>query len=309
MTMLSRRSFLAGSAVSLGCASSVLRAAQAAAPGPLGLPIGLQLYSVRDAVEKDLGGTLRTLAGIGYGEVELAGILPVPAAQLRTMLADCGLRAPSMHASMEDLQAGLSQRLDYAREVGAEYLVCAFPWTADGRYRHAPDGALASGITLDDWRWNADELNRIGEKTREAGIRCAYHNHNIEFRTYGAVSGYQALLERTSPALVSMEVDIAWVVTAGLDPARFLREHAARISMLHVKDVRKDARIVQDKVEAQTTDLGTGRIDWPRVFASVPAGTVRHCFVEQENFTGTPLEAARANFEYLHRLSARTARL
>src|SRR5277367_4964866 len=114
--MLSRRAFVTCSAAVLACAGR-LRTARAGVRsiGPLGLPIGLQLYTVREAVAADLPGTLRKLAAIGYGEVELAGMLPMPARELRTLLEDLGLRAPSMHSSMADLQKGLTERLEYAR--------------------------------------------------------------------------------------------------------------------------------------------------------------------------------------------------
>src|SRR5688500_15071984 len=130
--MLSRRAFLERGSLALAAMS--LHPAQAQtgpATGPLGKPIGLQLYTVREAAAKDLPGTLRAIANIGYREVELAGIPPIAAKSLRAVLNDCGLTAPSMHASMVDLQAGLQQRIDYAKELGTEYLVCAFPWTAD----------------------------------------------------------------------------------------------------------------------------------------------------------------------------------
>jgi sugar phosphate isomerase/epimerase len=306
--MPSRRNFVTGSAAALSLAAAGVRAARASpAPGPLGLPIGLQLYSVREAVAEDLAGTLRKVAQIGYGEVEFAGMPAMPAAQLRALLAELGLNAPSMHSSMADLQTDLTHRLDYAHELGAKYLVCSFPSTADGRFLHAAGAALPMGIRLDDWYWNADQLNRIGELAKSAGMRCAYHNHNLEFRTFDGMSAYEALLRRTSPALITMELDIAWVVTAGVDPSQLLREHGARISLLHIKDVRKDAHVVQDRVDAQTTELGAGRIDWPRVFASVTPGSVSHYFVEQENFTGTPLQAAKINFEFLRQLKLNPA--
>src|SRR6185436_16951241 len=191
--MLSRRAFLERGSLALAAMS--LHAARAAdAPvGPLGKPIGLQLYTVRDAVAKDLPGTLRALAGIGYREVELAGIAPISAKDLRKILTDCGLTAPSMHASMADLQTGLQQRIDYAKAIGAEYLVCAFPWTADSRFRDNPGKAvlsLASGINLDDWKWNADQLNRIAVEAAKSGLRVGYHNHNMEFRSYDGVVAY-----------------------------------------------------------------------------------------------------------------------
>jgi sugar phosphate isomerase/epimerase len=303
--MLSRRAFLERGSLALAAMSlhSARTEAQAGTvTGPLGRPIGLQLYTVREAVAKDLAGTLRAIADIGYREVELAGIPAKSATELRTLLNDCGLTAPSMHASMADLQQGLQERIDYAKALGTEYLVCAFPWTADARFRTIPNQAvmsIASGITLDDWKWNAEQLNRIGAAARAAGLRCGYHNHNMEFRSYGDVVAYDELLRLTDPSLVTMEMDLAWVVTAGADPVKYLKKHADRISLLHVKEVRKDLRVTADRLQSQTTEVGSGRIDWQRLFQAMDADRIRHYFVEQENFDRSPLEAVKISFAYL----------
>ena len=209
----------------------------------MGRPIGLQLYTVRDAVAKDLPGTLRAIADIGYREVELAGIPAISATDLRKMLNDCGLTAPSMHASMADLQEGLQERIDYAKALG----------TRIPRLRVPVDGGLAlprqsrPRSRVARLRHHARRLEverRAAEQDRrgvakQAGLRCGYHNHNMEFRSYDGVVAYDELLRLTDPALVTMEMDIAWVVTAGVDPVKYLKKHADRISMLHVKEVRQ----------------------------------------------------------------------
>jgi sugar phosphate isomerase/epimerase len=306
--MLSRRAFLERGSLALAAMSLHAARAGEAQTGPLGRPIGLQLYTVREAVAKDLAGTLRAIADIGYREVELAGIPAKSATELRKILDDCGLAAPSMHASMADLQDGLQQRIDYAKALGTEYLVCAFPWTADSRFRDNPGHAvvsLASGITLDDWKWNAEQLNKIGAAAKQAGLRCGYHNHNMEFRSYDGVVAYDELLRLTDPELVTMEMDIAWVVTAGADPVKYLKKHDERISMLHVKDVVKDARITADRLQPETTEVGSGQIDWQRVFKAAKAKRIAHYFVEQENFERSPLESVKISFDYLKGLGSK----
>ncbi|MGH8177714.1 MAG: sugar phosphate isomerase/epimerase family protein [Steroidobacter sp.] len=303
--MWSRRTFLEHGSLALAAMTCLSVRAAGRQHGPLGRPIGLQLYTVREAIAKDLPGTLRQLAAIGYREVELADLPAQPVAEMKALLEDCGLTAPSMHASMVDLQTGLQQRIDYAKGLGVQYLVCSFPWTSDARFRNAPGGpaqALASGMTLDDWKWNAEQLNRIGEITNKAGLRCGYHNHNMEFRSHDGVVAYDELLRATDPALVAMELDIAWVVTAGVDPLHYLSNHADRISLLHVKEVRKNAQTAVDRLNAQTTEVGSGQIDWRRLFAAMSPDRIRHYFVEQENFERPPLEAVKVSFEYLRRL-------
>jgi sugar phosphate isomerase/epimerase len=211
-----------------------------------------------------------------------------------------------MHASMLDLVNGLDEKIEYAAALGAQHLVCSFPWTADSRFRDRTGILnLAAEITLDDWKWNAEQLNRAGEAARKAGVRCGYHNHNMEFRSYDGVVAFDELLRLTDPALVTFELDVAWAVTAGVDPLHYLTHRAERISLLHVKDVRKDFEVVRDRLKAQTTEVGGGSIDWPALFAAMNPKHIRHYFVEQENFERPPLEAVKISYEYLARLGGR----
>lgn len=298
--MWTRRGFLQNSSCAL-VAMACVSANASQARGPLGKPIGLQLYTVREAAAKDLPGVLKVIADIGYSEIELAGQPKQSAARMRKLLTDCGLAVPSMHTNMRELQADPERRIEYAQALGIQYLVCSFPWTADSR--SFPNGSMASAMTLDDWKWNAEQLNRVGELARQAGVRCGYHNHNMEFRSYDGVVAFDELLRWTDPALVTIELDVAWVVTAGHDPATYLRKHADRISLLHVKDVRKDLQVTQE-LRAQTTEVGSGQIDWKALFAAASAEHIRHYFVEQENFEGSPLAAVKTSFDYLRRLGA-----
>ena len=302
--MWSRRAFLQHGSLAVAAAASSLDAFGAnGVTGPLNRPIGIQLYTVREAASKDLEGTLRQLAAIGYREVEFAGGAPArPASELRKLLTDNGLTSPSIHTSMQELQSSLDAKIDLAQALGAQYLVCSFPWTADSRFRSGSSAAIASGITLDDWKWNAEQLNHAGERARKAGIRCGYHNHNMEFRSYDGVVAFDTLLRLTDPALVTIELDIGWVVTAGADPAYYLTKHVDRIALLHVKDVRRDLIVAADRLQPQTTEVGSGKVDWKALFAVMNPAHIRHYFVEQENFERPPLEAAKISFDYLSKL-------
>jgi sugar phosphate isomerase/epimerase len=303
--MISRRSFLERGSLALA-AMTVLDSRAAAAnagTGPLGRPIGLQLYTVRQDANKDLTGTLAQIAAIGYREVETAGFYGKSGKELRKILDRHGLTAPSSHFSMADLQTDLQAKIDDVAALGAKYFVCAFPALPPGAKLPAGKN-IANGMSLDDWKWNAEQLNRIGEATHKAGLRTGYHNHNMEFRTFDGSSGYDRLLAWTDPKLVTFEMDLAWVVTAGVDPVPYLQKHANRISLLHVKEVKKDARIVADELVVQTTEVGKGRIDWKRIFAACDPKHLKHYFVEQENFDRPALEAVRISYDYLRGLKA-----
>ena len=300
--MISRRSFLERGSLALA-AMTILESRAAADPhtGPLGRPIGLQLYTVRQDATKDLHGTLKQIAAIGYREVETAGFYGKPGKELRKIFDDYGLAAPSAHYAMGDLQKDLQAKIDDAASLGAKFFVCAFPALKDSAPMPAGK-SMANAISLDDWKWNAEQLNRIGELTQKAGLRTGYHNHNMEFRSYDGTTAYDRLLEWTDPKLVTFEMDLAWVVTGGVDPVPYLKKHADRISLLHVKEVRKDARTVTDQILSQTTEVGAGKIDWKRIFGACDPKQITHYFVEQENFERPALEAVRLSYDYLHGL-------
>ena len=300
--MVTRRTFLECSSLALLTAMSGVRSFAAGA-GPLGRPIGLQLYTVREEANKDLPGTLKKLAAIGYREVETAGFYGKSGKELRALLAEHGMTAPSAHASMGEIQKDTQKLIDGAAEVGAKYFICAFPSLPAGATA-PPGGGIARSITLDQWQWNAEQLNRIGELAKKAGLQAGYHNHNMEFRSYNGVVAFDQLLKWTDSALVTFELDIAWVVTADADPIRYLKQHANRISLLHVKDVRKDAVTTAEELKSQTIEIGRGKIDWKRIFAACDPKYLKHYFVEQENFTGPTLDAVRASYEYLSTVKA-----
>ena len=136
-------------------------------------------------------------------------------------------------------------------------------------------------------------------------VEAASPHTPMEFRTYDSVVAYDELLRLTDPALVTMEMDIAWVVTAGADPVKYLKKHADRISLLHVKEVRKDMHTMVDRVQAQTTEVGSGKIDWKHTFKAMEPGLIKHYFVEQENFERPPLEAVKVSFDYLKTLATK----
>lgn len=300
--MITRRRFLEGSSLAALAAMSGIRSfAAGAGTGPLGKPIGLQLYTVRDVAAKDLTGTLAKLQAIGFREVETAGFYGKSGKEMRKILADYGMTAPSAHSSMTEIQKDMQKLVDGAAEVGAKYFICAFPSLPPGKTTTA---AIAKDITLDDWKWNAEQLNKLGEIAKKAGLQAGYHNHNMEFRTFNGTTAFDHLLKLTDPKLVTIELDLGWVVTAGLDPVKYLKQYADRISMLHVKDVRKDAVTAVDEIKAQTLEIGRGKTDWKAVFAACDPQKVKHYFVEQENFTGPTVDAVRASFEYLSTLKA-----
>jgi sugar phosphate isomerase/epimerase len=307
--MLTRRSFIGQSALALGAFSclDVAFAAKDSKSGPLGLPIGIQMYTVRSETAKDLEGTLKKLSDIGYREVELAGYYDKTPKELSALLKRYELAAPSAHRGLKDVLANPEKEIDYLREMGVSYLVIPFPAVEDDRYANAPADAkqtIANSTTLDDWKWIAENLNKIAEKAKRAGLRTGYHNHNLEFRKIDGVVAYDQLLQSTDPSLVTFEMDIGWVVAAGVDPLAYFKKYPNRFSMLHIKDVKKGTPTKTDVVKTDTTEVGSGQIHWRELFASLKDQHITHYFVEQENFDMPIFDSIAKSWQYLNKLGA-----
>src|ERR1700761_3621784 len=196
--VISRRTFVSSGAAAALYATGVGRAAV------LGLPIGLQLYSVRTLLPNDYAGTLKQVGALGYKEVEAAGFFNLPVEQVKAAMKAAGLRCVSAHYPLALLRQHLDEILTFCRSLGAGYVVCSSPM-------HKQEGAKGP-LSLDDWRWSADQFNQVASKVEAEGMRFAYHNHYAEFGAIDGVLPYDVLLKNTDPAKVSFELDCGWVI-------------------------------------------------------------------------------------------------
>jgi sugar phosphate isomerase/epimerase len=285
MSFASRRDFLKTTAT-VAAVSSVGLGRLAAAP--LNKPIGLQLYSVRDLLPKDLEGTLKKVAADGYTEVEAAGYYHKTAPEFRKALDEAGLRCVSTHHALGDLKPHLDERIEYAHTLGLEYIVCPSPTRKDPNAKGPLD--------LEDWRWAAGEFNQIGEKVKAAGMTFGYHNHTPEFGTEGGVTFYDELLRLTDPKLVVFEMDCGWVHAAGRDPVEYLKKSPERFPLLHIKDLTKSAN-----GEFRSAVLGQGTMDYAPILRA--ATGLKHYFIEQEEFDIDPIVALREDADYMRKLN------
>ena len=309
----SRRSFLQGTVSSVS-ASQLLLAARSMNANPLNLPIGLQLYTVGKEMDSDAAGTLKKVAEIGYKNVELSPMGKTPVSEMKKLLADNGLKSPSGHFMLPDLMKDLQRNLDAAREIGQEDVIVTVPFVADPSRLQGADQMAAflhmlNSLTLDDWKWNAEQFNKIGEQVKKAGLQLGYHNHNFEFKKYGSTTGYDEFLRLTDPNLVKLELDCGWVTVAGHDPVAYLDKFPDRYRYLHIKDFKKGftprtTLMDQNPGAPVPTELGRGSIDYHRIFAAANKTKIRAYYVEQEPpFTEMPaLDAIKIDYDYLKSL-------
>jgi sugar phosphate isomerase/epimerase len=265
----------------------------------LGLPLGVQLYSVRDLLPKDYEGTLKQLGAIGYREVEAAGFFDHTPSQVKQAMDHAGLQCVSAHYPMTQLNPKLDEIIQFCKDLGLNYIVCAAPILKDqSRFKDPGSRAARESMTLDDWRWNAEQFNRIGDRVHAAGMKFAYHNHTPEFRSENGVMFYDELLRLTDPSKVAMELDCGWAIVAGQNPVELLTRYPTRISMLHVKDFNITATTNPSNAPP-STELGRGTIDYRPIFAAAKKAKIEHAFVEQEEFDMPAMEALKIDAAYM----------
>jgi sugar phosphate isomerase/epimerase len=290
----SRRDFLKTSAAALTVAANT-RLLHAA---PVRLPIGIQLYSVRQDLAKSFEPTLQTLASLGYKEVESAGYFNHSAAEVKAAFKNTGLNCPSAHYNFHLMSTQLDQNIAFSHELGLQYVVCASP-------ARNPASAGAKGpYTLDDWKYCADNFNTMGEKVHAAGMTFAYHNHDSEFHPLaGGTKPIDELLRLTDPAKVHFEMDCGWVVIGGGDPVAYLKKYSNRFCMLHVKDFVANHPDAAGK-NPEPTELGRGVIDYGPIFKAANPANIKHIFVEQEGYDIPQNESLQVDADYLKKLYA-----
>ncbi|WP_419804043.1 sugar phosphate isomerase/epimerase family protein [Terriglobus sp.] len=296
--MMTRRTLLRSTALT---AAAFTLQGKAAWANPLGLPAGLQLYSVREQMAQDLDGALAAVHAAGYTEVESASLPKKPAKEIRASLDKAGLRCVSAHYGFADVTTRFDETAAYAKELGCTYLICPSTPKRDGS---AP--GKSSPMTLDDWRNAAEQFNKVGEKANGVGLHFGYHNHTGEFIPLERTTPYAELLRLTDPAKVTFEMDAGWVKVAGADPVQLMQQYPHRFSMLHVKDFKLATNPQPDKrEESKVTELGMGSIDFHPLFAQAAKNQhITHAFVEQEAFDMPWQQSLKVDADYWHKLQA-----
>ena len=273
-----RRRFLATLAAFAAASGVGARAAPAATRLTR---IGVQLYTVRDLLQRDFEGTLSRLAAIGFREVEFLGYYGRSPQAVRATLDTAGLDAPSAQVPIEAARTDWPRVLEAAHLTGHKYLVVGW----------LPEQERG---TLDGYRAAADLFNRAGEQARAAGIRFAYHNHDFEFTRIEGRIPYDLLLERCDPRHVAFEMDLYWITKGGQDPLAYFARWPGRFPMVHAKDSAGPPA-------HRMVEVGAGIIPWRAIFARREQAGIQHCFVEHDQ-PADPLASVRASYAYLHHL-------
>jgi len=298
---MNRRSFLETATTVTAAALLTGRLGWAADDHKIG-KVGLQLYTVRDQMKADFDGSLAKVASIGYREVEFAGYFGRTPQQVRAALDKPGLTSPACHIDYGLLAPDKwPAQIESARVIGQSYIVN--PWIPEELRQ-----------TDDDWKRAADTFNRAGEASNQAGIQFAYHNHWFEFLPVnGNGNGgngklpYDTLLTRCDAKLVKMELDLCWITVGGGDPLQYFSRYPGRFPLVHVKDMKKLPPITAaggqnfgDSLK-DMTEVGSGIIDWKKIFAQSEKAGIKHYIVEHDK-PKAPFESIQTSYEYLSKL-------
>jgi sugar phosphate isomerase/epimerase len=292
--MISRRQFVGGASAVVAFTISGRRASAT----PLGLPLAIQLYSVRQQMGEDLDGALAAVSAAGYTEVEAAALPKKSAKEIRAALDKAGLKCVSAHHPFAQLK-DFDEVVAFDKELGVKFIICSSP----GYKTPAPAPTKGERpYSLEDWHYNAEQFNVMGEKAAAMGVTFGYHNHTREFAVTDGKIPYEVLLSLTDPKKVTFELDCGWVKVAGADPVQIMRNHPHRISMLHVKDFKLSANPSPENHDAKVTEMGLGTIDYKPIFAqAAKTQHIQHAFVEQEAFDMPWKESLKVDADYLRR--------
>lgn len=258
--------------------------------------IGVQIYSVRNELNTDFAGTIKSLADIGFTYLELFNykegkIYNNSVKDINRILSSNNLKATSSHiktgAKNPNQDATMINNWEKAvadgAEMGLKYMVCAHLDEPERQH-------------IDDYKRLADLFNKSAEVCKQYGIQFAYHNHDFEFIPLNNEVPYDILLAQTDKDLVKMELDLYWITKVGKDPIEYFKKHPGRFPLWHVKDMSKNK-------EQYFTEVGNGSIDWKRIFEHTETAGMKKFFVEQDVCRDfTPLESLKISYNYLKKL-------
>lgn len=254
--------------------------------------MGLQLFTVRDAMAKDPIETLQKVKEMGYEDFETYGFDPktkmiygFKPAEFKKVLDDLNLTTTSGHygfsdyfnASEDQLKWFVDQCIEASQILNAPYIT--WPWVHPNRRNE------------ESFKILADKLNRIGEQVQSAGLGFAYHNHGYEFEKWKGTTGHEILMKRTEPDLVKLQMDMYWVIHSGQTPKKLVEQQPGRYVMWHIKDMDKKTR--------DYSELGNGSIDYTQILPDAKKSGMKYYYIEQGgNFATSSMESVAISAQY-----------
>jgi sugar phosphate isomerase/epimerase len=275
MNTFSRREFLGKSAMAVGTAMIAsqlpMLGNSGSKSGIVKLPVGFQVWTIKDQLVNDFSGTLKKMAALGYKTVEMCSppgyessgfkpLMSMKAKDMQMIVEDAGLHLESTHYGMDELTNNLYERIAFALDSGQKQMILS-------------SFGLPENATLSDWMKAADKLNEFGKKMKKEGIQAGYHNHNMEFKKLEGQLIYDALLKQLDPKYVKMQFQVA-VISDGFKAADYFNNYPGRFISAHLAD--------WSPLEKKFVAIGDGIIDWNEFFAAAGPAGLQNIFVEMD---------------------------
>ena len=253
---------------------------------PLGLPIGCQTWPVKELIAKDFPGTLKELAAAGFQSIELCspvgyadygfgGLAKYSGAELRKIISDAGLSCTSSHFGIDELRKDLDGRIKWAKAVGITQII-------------VPTLSGPKNPTMDDVKRAADEYNKMGEKSAQAGVQQGLHNEDFELTKVDGTRTYDILLKLLDPKLVKFQFQVS-TISEGYDVAEYFTKYPGRFMSMHVQG--------WDAKQKKIAPVGQDSLDWKKIFTAAKTGGIKNYFVEMN------LEMMQASLPFLKTLN------
>ena len=289
MNKLSRRQFLGKSAIGIGSAVIVSQLPMNLSANifskSVKMPLGFQVWTVKEMLVKDFPGTLKMMAGLGYQSLEMCSppgyeasgfgpLMKLKAKEMKQIINDAGLICESSHYGMDELRNHIDERIEFAVESGQTQMIMS-------------SFGMPEKATLSDWLKSADELNKMGVKTKKAGIQMGFHNHHMEFEKIDGTLIYDALMNQFDPEYIKMQFQVA-VISIGYKASTYFARYPSRFISAHLAD--------WSSVEKKEVPVGQGIVDWKEFFATLKKGGVKNIFVEMG------METFKGSADYIHSL-------
>ena len=278
-TLTRRQALVAFGALAASSQIFPARAEEKATP-----KIALQLYTMRGPAKKDLADTLKKVREMGWEYVQWSGMPDLPAEKIREALDTAGLKAMACHCSVEEFEKDFDKAVQFWKTVGVQYV--------------GPGGMMGDcKDSVEAWVRGAKRLDAVGAKLRGVGLRLTYHNHSGEFEKFDndPRTKEDILLAETSPENVFAELDVAWVLAGGVDPAAYIRKCKGRCPTVHAKDLAEDPKGGKVKF----APLGKGVLNWPDIFAAGREAGIEWYIYEQDSCPAGEFAAAEISLEFL----------
>jgi len=245
--------------------------------------IGIQLYSIREEMAKDLLGMIDKVAEMGYSGAQFAGFFDHSAEDVKARMDQAGIKPAGAHVQIDQLRNQFDETLKYHETIGNKSIIVPF----------LPEDMRT---TEDDFKRTAELFDEIGKKANVAGFSIGYHNHDFEFKTFNGKTGLDILFENTDPNHLKMELDCFWAAYSDHDPVEIIEKYGERVVSLHIKDLKLE----DDK--PVSTELGTGTLDLEAYMQAGNKNNAKWFIVEQEQFTKDPLVSAAENAKAIKKI-------